>query len=182
MRPHTVCKITVLNTKTRYVIPLGSVIPGQKTKDLLLRSQLLHCSTNSVHTRSCTHTHRAWNVLPSAAVPSHSTFWTGSSELVTWGDGIRPLTHALTSRGEQPSGGQTSASGARLTQHGWQRQTGKPHSQDDYYKRTNITESNSCLHAKQQQQQQKKKKRAGLMMVCWQNKKTAFTDAVGKHI
>lgn len=140
---------------------LGLSFQGKNRKIFCFNQNYSTFSTNNIHTCSCTHTHRAWNVLPSASIPSLSIFWTGSSELVTWGDGIRPLTHALTSRGEQPSGGQTSASSAGLTQHSWQRQTGKPHSLDDYYERTNITESNSCLHAKQ-----KKKKgwvNAGLL-------------------
>lgn len=137
-------------------LPLGLSFQGKKQK--------IFCFDHNYSTfplPTYTHAHARtltgpWNVLPLATIPSHSIFWTGSSELVTWGDGIRPLTHALTSRGEQPSGGQTSASSARLTQHGWQRQTGKLHSLDDYYKRTNITESNSCLHAKH-----KKKKEGG---------------------
>ena len=99
-----------------------------------------------------THTHRAWNVLPSATIPSHSIFWTGSSELVTWGDGIRPLTHAPTSRGEQPSGGQTSAPSARLMQHAWQRQTGKPPSRDDYYikEQTSLRAIAACMQSRKE--------------------------------
>lgn len=103
-----------------YVILLGSVKPGQQQQKIF---SLDHISafpiTLRTHNCSPTATCRAWNILPSATISSHSLFWTGSTELVTWGDGFRLLTHTLTSRGKQPSGGRASASSAELMQHAW---------------------------------------------------------------